>query len=285
MFAFFSGNLPRITGGCVLNNVIKTKDAMQQMGDSAELYTFVNTTAMYFFTSYNENINYGGNLYLAVPIKRSGFTTDVVEGTVRCMVQAPVSVLFSQYIAQTPFIPIQVEIRRLYLDDLTASDLRFKGTVNSISFERQVATVECLSSMDELKRTVPRLTIKSTCNHPLYSTGCGIIKNNYAINVTVVPDVSGTRLYVIGGFNPIQYGYFINGIAEYKQDTRFISDQGNDWIDVYYPFENIPANSSMRLYAGCDKTIATCKNKFNNEPNFLGMPFVKKVPNPVIKSL
>jgi uncharacterized phage protein (TIGR02218 family) len=285
MYTYIPGSLSRVTGGSFMNPIIKAKDAYQQMGDSAELFLFSTGVTTYFYTSYSEHITYNGDQYQAVPIKRSGFTTDVVEGAVRCMVQAPVSTVFSQYISQAPFVPIQVEIRRIYLDDLISSDLRFKGTVSSISFERQVATVECVSSMDELNRTIPRIVIQVMCNLALYSERCTLIKGNLVQNWSVIPDLDPIKLYIIGGFPVGLTDYYIGGIAEYKTDMRYISAQGSDWIELYYPFETIPSGSTLKLYAGCDKSISTCRTKFNNEPNFLGMPFVKKLPNPVTKSI
>lgn len=269
-----------------MNAIIQGKDALQQMGDSAELFTFATVSTTYYYTSYSEDITYGGNLYQAVPIKRSGFTADVVEGLVRCMVQAPVSGLFTQYIIGAPFIPISVEIRRIYLDDLVHSELRFIGSVNSIAIEKQVASVECLSSMDELKRKVPRVVIQSTCNHALYSAGCTILKNNYATNFNFIPDAAGTRLYLaVGNFTVSQLNFYINGIAEYIGDTRFICNQGLNYIDLYFPFFGLSGTVTIKTYAGCDKKVETCRTKFNNEVNFLGMPFVKKTPNPVTQGM
>ena len=35
-------------------------------------------------------------------------------------------------------------------------------------------------------------------------------------------------------------------------------------------------NTAFYIYAGCDKTMSMCKNKFKNFANFNGTPFIPK---------
>lgn len=54
-----------------------------------------------------------------------------------------------------------------------------------------------------------------------------------------------------------------------------------DWIAadsrvvLYLALPNdIQVGDELRLYPGCDKTLATCRDKFDNVINFRGEPFV-----------
>jgi len=47
------------------------------------------------------------------------------------------------------------------------------------------------------------------------------------------------------------------------------------------PFDDEVVGKQVIVYAGCDKTPQTCKNKFNNLQNFRGFPYIP-VKNPVI---
>jgi len=42
-----------------------------------------------------------------------------------------------------------------------------------------------------------------------------------------------------------------------------------------YPLPFAPAfGDAFTVYAGCDRTLATCQGRFNNKANFRGFPFV-----------
>ena len=52
-------------------------------------------------------------------------------------------------------------------------------------------------------------------------------------------------------------------------------------IYLHMPFDDEVVGKQVIVYAGCDKTPQTCKNKFNNLQNFRGFPYIP-VKNPVI---
>jgi uncharacterized phage protein (TIGR02218 family) len=46
-------------------------------------------------------------------------------------------------------------------------------------------------------------------------------------------------------------------------------------VTPFLPLPSPPApGDTVTLYAGCDRTMATCNSKFNNLANFGGQPFI-----------
>ena len=76
-------------------------------------------------------------------------------------------------------------------------------------------------------------------------------------------------------------GYFRNGLAQFltgdnEGAIREIRDHASAGvITVYDPFPfAIEAGDEIRLIAGCDKRLETCRDKFGNVVNFRGEPFI-----------
>lgn len=257
------------------------QDQKTQMDDFAEIYTFVSDNSTYRYTSYSRSIEYQSNYYEAAPIQRGEFSVDLDDDSVKCSIQAPITTMFYSYIISTPYLPISVEIIRFYINDETATTLVFKGVVDSITLQKNYTSVECISALEDLRKQIPRIVIQSACNHPLYSNSCGVSTTHYTRSYVMSQDIAGPTLFLDSGTFSVDSTYYVNGIAKFRRDTRFICSQGVDFVNLYYPFSNLTPGSTVYLIAGCDKTLVACKDKFRNSTNFLGMPYVRKVVNPV----
>ncbi|MBQ3675664.1 MAG: phage BR0599 family protein, partial [Campylobacter sp.] len=53
-----------------------------------------------------------------------------------------------------------------------------------------------------------------------------------------------------------------------------------DKITLMFPLKSLSTADLVYVYAGCDKTIKMCRDKFNNSINYGGFPFVPSK-NPV----
>jgi uncharacterized phage protein (TIGR02218 family) len=74
------------------------------------------------------------------------------------------------------------------------------------------------------------------------------------------------RLFVLSGD-----GAGLEGVIKHdRPDTR-----GQRVIELWEPIRALVApGDAIRLEAGCDKRIETCRGKFANQVNFRGFPFV-----------
>ena len=58
---------------------------------------------------------------------------------------------------------------------------------------------------------------------------------------------------------------------------KSVKRQSNGEIELSTPLPHEPQEGdSFYIYAGCDKTMTMCKNKFKNFANFNGTPFIPK---------
>jgi len=57
-------------------------------------------------------------------------------------------------------------------------------------------------------------------------------------------------------------------------ERRAIVDQAGAVLTLAHPFRTLLNGNGVTLYAGCDHTLATCSDKFNNAVNFGGHPTV-----------
>jgi len=50
---------------------------------------------------------------------------------------------------------------------------------------------------------------------------------------------------------------------------------GSGWVSVKLPFlSSVVIGDQFQLLPGCDRTLATCTNVFNNAIHFGGFPFI-----------
>jgi len=257
------------------------REAQEQQGDSFETYCFVNDTDTWYYTSHNENIIIGAVTYIAVPIKRSSFNIDLVQGVVRCNVQARITTFFAQYIAAYPIIPTTVEINKYFMDDLTQGQLKFYGRVKGVTIQKEIANAECVSSMDELNRKLPRVFVQSHCNNALGDGVCEYVVADVA--VTVLDISTDGSVLTLTNIAPLAnwYGGYQYGIVTFNNDSRLVTRQVDDQVSIHFPFRDLAIGDAVTISIGCDKRAYVCRWKFNNLSNFVGMPYVPYGANPV----
>lgn len=115
------------------------------------------------------------------------------------------------------------------------------------------------------------------------------VLNDFSISSTVetVDPVSPRRIFTdstlirptTGGTFP--NGWFNEGRVQFddgpnsgvSRDIRLYSTSGRFECFLEFPFD-ISVTDAYTAFTGCDKTLQTCKDKFDNVINFRGWPFV-----------
>lgn len=153
----------------------------------------------------------------------------------------------------------------------------FKGRVASIDkLGRTTAEITVSSDLVLLDIDMPRNLYQTNCGHVLYDQGCGVSRAAFTTTGTVMPGsvnnfvkwTGANQSYVQGSIR------FTSGLNAGSEATiKYAGD--NDGVVLVYPLENVPqAGDGFTICQGCDHTMATCKNKFNNLGRFRGFPFV-----------
>lgn len=185
---------------------------------------------------------------------------------------------FWAYIANGKLDGATLKLERLFFTDpLTPVDSFwiFSGRVSDCELTRSEAKISVKSDLELLNIQMPRNIFQPSCLHALYDSGCGVAKTGFTGTVTSVD-------------NGITFGisvskadkFFEEGFVEFTSGAntgakRTIKTHASNKITITRGLTGtISVGDTFKLYAGCDRTQATCQTKFNNLPNFRAFPYV-----------
>ena len=168
--------------------------------------------------------------------------------------------------------------------DVSQSQLQFRGYLGEITFAGQQFTAELRSLTDRLASPVGRSYLKQ-CDAQLGNKRCkfDLSAPNFQ-REAAVKRAETHRLFYFDDLLDLNDDWFAYGMIEVLDGAnegavaRIYSDRvinGERCIelseDLYFPAEE---NMAVRLTAGCDKQATTCRAKFSNIENFQGFPFL-----------
>lgn len=153
----------------------------------------------------------------------------------------------------------------------------FTGVVSDVSAGSGRVTLNVSSDLIYLNAAFPKNYFLPQCNHALFDAGCGLSKASYATagsadssTVTTITDAGLTQAA----------GYFAQGYVVITSGanaglTRSVKDFSGGVLTLLYPLPAAcAAGDTFTVYPGCDKTQATCRDKFANLSHFRGFPYV-----------
>lgn len=244
-----------------------------------ELYEFTRGNEIQRYTTWQEEITFGGQVYKSAVIKRSPLSLDQSFKAIKVDIELPLRDPVVDYIANTPVEPVLVRIYQVFEVDLSDYQVIFAGAIKSITLKDKFGKLVCESVSKVFKLKLPNVIYQAFCNHRLFDLGCTL--NDAVWKVETAVTISGSDL-VSNDFAAYPNGYFTGGHVAFDTDMRLITNHVGDTITLQIPFDTrVQSGTIIKGYPGCDKNPATCLNKFNNMDNFLGMPYIPSS-NPVI---
>jgi len=164
-----------------------------------------------------------------------------------------------------------------------------KGSLGVIQWTADGFRGDVQSHMRQLTRNIA-FTYTASCRHQLFSTfgphklgACTINKASYtfpgAVSVVstdkLIFEVSGLTQadgFCSAGTITWSTGANVGVVSPVKKHTVGAVTT----IELFLPTPySIEVGDNFDITAGCDKTFATCKNKFNNVVNFGGFPHIQ----------
>lgn len=156
--------------------------------------------------------------------------------------------------------------------------LLFYGRIASVEFNAKDGSAAIkLSTLGALmKGKIPTRTFSRECGFELFDENCALNKKDYSLTLL------GKDCEFLENFTQIKSakigekpdGYFLGGYVSFNNQHSYIMQHTGDTIFLMFPLKKLNKNVVLYVYAGCDKLLNTCKNKFNNEINYGGFPFV-----------
>lgn len=260
-------------------------EASLEDGDPVELYEFIGTSQTFFYTSAEEDVDFdsgsGVNTYFAIPIKRSEISAKG-EDSREISVTLPIDTqLAERFVFQIAPSTLELRLFRLHRTSGFSSPF-WSGPIMGWSVKERLIALRVVDPvLARINDEVPKLKYQQLCNHVLYDGICSIPPALFqASGLIALGGISGdgrTINLTPGTMAPNPDGWANGGLLTHQTtgESRMILTHVGDTLTILWPFStNVNVGDNMIVNAGCDHTIATCVNKFNNADNFTGMPFL-----------
>jgi hypothetical protein len=180
----------------------------------------------------------------------------------------------------------------------------FTGTVASVQFVGDIASITIQARSEVLGRTIPRQSSRANCNHVLYDARCRVPDSDFRIS-GIITSISGDGFVIQfnTGSNTIPFtglqlsaqlasdssffntGFVRRGGIEHRM-AQIVNDLGGNLVAItlLLPFQTLEIGQEVDFFAGCDHLLATCITKFDNVDRYGGFPFIPEK-NPFAKGI
>lgn len=244
-----------------------------------DLYRFVENDLAWTLTSADTDYTYGATsdgaeLYVSTPLGRS---TPELRSEIQ---KANLSI----------FLPLTHELSlrwlRGFLDSAITltifehdpdgdTNVIWKGRLAGLKPDSTRMVFSFESVFTSLRRTGLRRKYQRNCPHVLYQGGCRLNADDWAINALVTA-VNGTAVTVHLTSDSAQAdGTFIGGMLEAPDSSlRFITGHVGAALTLIRPSETLVIGDHVRLFPGCDRSLAVCNGRFNNLVNNGAFPYI-----------
>lgn len=176
-----------------------------------------------------------------------------------------------------------------YGDTSPGTVVLFAGRVSEIDCSRTGATISCKSHLELLNIQMPRRLWQTSCTHAFGDAQCQFDRSSLAL--TFAATAGSTTLQINGApmsTTPFKLGTIIGVSGANAGASRTISNfTSGGYVTFKLAFLSpVAIGDQFQILPGCDRTLTTCTNVFNNSGlfndnmppgHFGGFPYI---PNP-----
>lgn len=262
-------------------------------GAPIEIYDFTGADTFRFTSASQPYTDSEGNVYEPVAMSRTAPTVTLKESSGSISLKMPFNNPFaSRYLGGVPPSPDRVIIRQVHLSDLTREEFPFwSGSVSGVKFSGTEATVGLSGIMSRTGSQIPAQTFSWMCDHDLYDGLCRVSRSENTYDFTVasvsadgitvtLTDEGQAATPLTGDASFFNGGLFLTGVdGSQRMGINFEATANpNEYtLVLLVPIDGLEAGQSITFTAGCDKSIGTCRLRFNNTRNYGGFPFVPTI--------
>lgn len=253
-------------------------DQSRQDSQPIELATLTLGGVVYRYTSSDVDYVHVAGTYLSVPMMRTSQILHPVGEAREIVLELPDD---SDAMIQNIYgvLPTQmhVKIERVQLGAVgDTTRTVWEGDIDGINVEGRVAKLRIPSMMDAaVAIPVPAIFHQPQCNFALYDPNtCKVSTAAFAVDTTI--STVATKSVTVGSVGGHPDGYFRAGVIIRVSDgeKRTITSHEGTTLGILNPFRVLVATDAVQILAGCDYTIQTCHERFDNRLNFGGHPYV-----------
>jgi uncharacterized phage protein (TIGR02218 family) len=244
------------------------------------MFLFQRQEVCWQYTSADKEQVYDGRTYLPRTVSRGAFDRNDEAGssTVEVRLDRDLKVI-DQFTVGPSLAPVKLTILRRHRVDENVIVL-FKGVVANVVLAGEEAILTCVSPLSADEKSIPREIIMRTCPHVLYGERCQVNPNDWAFNYTI--DSWWIDHWVISNIMtwPYTATSFTAGILVKDSTGESAFIQKHYWSSMFHshriylmtPIAGLAASDEVTIYMGCDRKHTTCRDVFDNIPNFGGFP-------------
>lgn len=256
-------------------DLIETSDIS---GAPVELYEITYSGTAWRYTSADHPIVYNLRTYEPLSIYRSALRPalqkEKADLTLNLPITAEVGTIFR---ASPPGEVVMLTVYRQHTSDVDAQTMVvWVGRIINCKYDQFEIEFLCESIMSSMQRTMLTRTYQRGCPYVLFGDACKVNGESYKVASTV-DSIAGTTVdiaaapadgFLAGGY--LEYTSYETGVVE----RRFIAGNTGGVLQLDRQPAGLLAGMPLLAYPGCDHTLTTCKNKFNNVDNFGGQPYI-----------
>ena len=165
-----------------------------------------------------------------------------------------------------------------YGDTSLGTVVLFAGRISDIDCTRTGIDVKCRSHLELLNIQIPRRLWQSSCTHSFGGAMCQFNRSNMQATFSAEPGSSEAQIATsVSPTPPNLYiqGTLIGVTGANAGSSRTVANMAGGWVYVRLAFLSpVLMGDQFHLLPGCDRTLSTCTNVFNNAIHFGGFPYV-----------
>jgi uncharacterized phage protein (TIGR02218 family) len=165
-----------------------------------------------------------------------------------------------------------------YGDTSPGTVVLFAGRISDIDCTRTGIDVKCRSHLELLNIQMPRRLWQSSCTHNLGDAMCQFDRSNLQATFSAGPGSSEAQIAT--SVSPTPPNLYIQGTVigvtgANAGSSCTVANMSGGWVYVRLAFLSpIPPGDQFQLLPGCDRTLSTCTNLFNNVIHYGGFPYI-----------
>lgn len=171
----------------------------------------------------------------------------------------------------------------------STTTVAWKGRLAKVKLSGKQVIMTFESIFTSLKRPGLRARWQRNCRYAVYGPGCNLDKETFKHTDDITAIASDGITYTIGDLSAFEDGYFRGGMIRASNTViRFISEHAGNVITLGRRFEFLESefatlgsgNVPVDLFPGCAKNLTVCTDRFSNQLNYGGFPWIP-TKNPV----
>lgn len=260
------------------------REVSVDQGRPFEVYRFEGPVGVFRYTSLPFPVTVDDELYEPLTITRTAIVIQSVIDSPQTMdfsipADGPLAAAYMN--RYTPDY-LNIKVMRAHLGDSFNTDftVEWQGQAATYSVEGDwfvISTTSILQS--KILGATSTIYYQYACNNLVYDERCKADAAAHTVGAAVVKSDNVTITLNTSGYPNGELALGTLRVTRTGEERSIVSNTGTKLV-VSYPFLDIVPGDAVTLVQGCNNTMATCVNRFNNVENFTGFRFIP-IDNPM----